>query len=126
MSRFVVLDERKDEIFEEIFDTLEDANRFAESEWSRMTKYDRKGRRVWVGEDRTGEYGTEDDNGVVNCDLWVVEGGFDSDSISNPSEITATLRIARQGNSLSLNVTREVKAIGADYGDLVEVTIRRL
>ena len=126
MSRFVVLDERKDEIFEEIFDTLEDANRFAESEWSRMTKYDRKGRRVWVGEDRTGEYGTEDDNGVVNCDLWAVERGFDSDSISNPSEITATLRIARQGNSLSLNVTREVKAIGADYGDLVEVTIRRL
>lgn len=77
MSRFVVLDERKDAIFEEFFDTLEEANRYAETMWSRFTASDRKGRHVWVGEDRTGDYGKEID-GAICSDLWEVEGGFDS------------------------------------------------
>lgn len=121
MSRFVVLDERKDATFEEFFDTLEEANRYAEREWSRLTAFDRKNRHVWVGEDRTGDYGKEID-GAICCDLWAVEGGFDS----NLSEITAQLRVTKQGNSLALNVTREVKALGVNQGDFVEVTIRRL
>lgn len=79
LRRFVLLDERKDETFEKVFLTLEDANHCARVMWSRLTASDRKDRHMWVGEDRTGDYGKEID-GAICCDLWEVEGGFDSDS----------------------------------------------
>lgn len=42
------------------------------------------------------------------------------------NEITAAKRITVHGNSLVVKVTAEVKALGLDRNDWVEVTIRKL
>ena len=41
------------------------------------------------------------------------------------SEVTATKRIGVSGPSLTLRMTEELRMLGLDYGDLVQVTIRR-
>lgn len=38
--------------------------------------------------------------------------------------VTATKRVVKHGASLGLNLSREFALLGADYGDLVEVTIK--
>lgn len=41
-------------------------------------------------------------------------------------EITATLKVAANGYGLMITCTREMRALGLDRGDMVEVTFRRL
>lgn len=43
-----------------------------------------------------------------------------------PKEITATLKVAANGNGLMIACTKEMRALGLDRGDMVEVTFRRL
>lgn len=44
-----------------------------------------------------------------------------------PVELTSTKRLQRDGSGLGIHVDRAITdALGVDYGDLVEVTIRRV
>ena len=40
-------------------------------------------------------------------------------------EITVTKMLTRQGTSLSVNITKEARMLGLDWGDPVELVIRR-
>lgn len=40
-------------------------------------------------------------------------------------KVTTTKKVVQQGNSLCVNVTKECDLIGAERGDLVEVTIKK-
>lgn len=40
-------------------------------------------------------------------------------------KVTATKKVVQQGNSLCVNVTKECDLIGAERGELVEVTIEK-
>lgn len=44
MVKFAVIDELKHDIFEEIFETLEEAIAKADSQWGHLTTHDKKGR----------------------------------------------------------------------------------
>lgn len=45
---------------------------------------------------------------------------------AHPCEASATLRVRAAGGSLALNATAPIRAVGADVGDWVDVTIRRV
>ena len=40
-------------------------------------------------------------------------------------KVTATKKVVQQGNSLTVNITKECDMIGVSRGDLVEVTIEK-
>ncbi len=46
--------------------------------------------------------------------------------MSRTGTVTATKRVVKHGASLGLNLSREFALLGADYGDLVEVTLKRV
>lgn len=43
-----------------------------------------------------------------------------------PSCVIATKMISKNGCSLTINITKEVKQLGLDRGDFIEVTIKKI
>ena len=44
----------------------------------------------------------------------------------SPRTVTAIVKIAANGNALSINCTRELRTLGLDRGDIVRVTFERI
>ena len=49
----------------------------------------------------------------------------DPTSDTMTEEITTTKMITKNGTSLTINITKEIKQLELDRGDLIEVTIRK-
>ena len=42
------------------------------------------------------------------------------------NEVTTTKIVRQNGTSLTINITRELRTMGIDRGDAIEVTIKRI
>lgn len=90
MERYVVIDEPKGaagDVWTDVFETPEEANKHAEGSWEVLTKAERKNRHIFaakVTENDLADYAVNED-GVIDwecfeqCDTF--PGAFDSDKI---------------------------------------------
>ncbi|MDO5853475.1 MAG: hypothetical protein Q4Q62_05380, partial [Thermoplasmata archaeon] len=102
--------------------TQGEANGDAMSQWLHLTPRERKRRHVHVGYN-------EDLCFHLDGSYYVPDGCWDSDELPEEDtvdEVTTIAKISSGGSSLQLNLTRELKALGLDRGDRVEVTLRRI
>ncbi|MFR5739568.1 MAG: hypothetical protein ACLUEC_10350 [Coprococcus sp.] len=91
MRKYLVVDERKcGDVFQDVFDTLEEANAEAEYQWDHLTRTEQKERRVFVGhvednEKYLNDWAFDEDTGEVDWatyhSLGVEDNYFDSDRI---------------------------------------------
>lgn len=79
--RFIVIDEPKNgfggDQFEEVYDSLDDANSAAKSCWYHLTKGERRKRHIWVGISRRenlDDAAFDEDTGEVIC--WSMDNGY--------------------------------------------------
>lgn len=73
----------------------------------------------------------EFDNGDVSVQDVLMAYADAIEMVSNfrpdlPTEVTTTAEVTARGNSLGLSITRQLRQIGADRGDLVEITLRKV
>ena len=90
MKKYIVVDQRKDgtgDIFDSIFDTIEEANRVAERDWGYLTASEKASRHIFVGmltEDCLSDWAVDEDSGEVDWLAWnsiySVKGAFDSNN----------------------------------------------
>lgn len=91
MRKFLIVCERKyGDVFQNIFDTLEEANAEAEYQWDHLTRTEKKDHHIFVGHVEDNEkylckYAIDEETGEVDWAAYHSLGGednyFDSDMI---------------------------------------------
>ena len=96
MRKYLVVDERKyGDVFQDVFDTLQEANAEAEYRWDHLTRIEKKDRHVFVGhvednEKYLNDWAFDEETGGVDWAVYhsigVEDNYFDSDRIQKYTE----------------------------------------
>lgn len=84
MRKYLVVDERKyGDVFQDVFDTLEEANAEAEYQWDHLTRIEKKDRHIFVGHVEDNEnylckYAIDEETGELDWAAYHSLGGEDS------------------------------------------------